>query len=429
MSNPDLREALASLKIDRDAHAPRENGSARLWLGVGLAVLVLAAGLFWYLRPRPVPVRTAVVEAAGAAAGPTAVLNASGYVTARRQATVSSKVTGKVVEVLIEEGMRGRRGPGAGAARRLQTPAPRSASPRPSSPRPGPRSRRPGSAARGEARPATALPAWLDAPGGRSRADLDAARADLDSLEARLDAASAAVDVAVARRPVLCARQDLDDTVIRAPFAGIVVSKNAQPGEMISPMSAGGFTRTGISHRRRHVVARGRGRRQRGLHPRVVPGPAGRSDSRRLPRLDRSRPRHHHHPDRRPAEGDRPGARSASTRSTRGSCPTWVSRSPSWAPAEAAAAATRSVACRGRRFAATRGAGHRAAWWPATALERRAVTVGETRRRRRADGAGGPRCRRAGGGRRPAGARRTATRRSGTSCVMSDGRIGRAGAT
>src|SRR5437762_12682652 len=54
-------------------------------------------------------------------------------------------------------------------------------------------------------------------------------------------------DVAVAEREVAVWKQQLDDTVIHAPFAGIVTSKNAQPGEMISPMSAGGsFTRTGI---------------------------------------------------------------------------------------------------------------------------------------------------------------------------------------
>jgi len=78
-----------------------------------------------------------------------------------------------------------------------------------------------------------------------SQSELDRAEADAKSLKARLNRQMA--DVAVAERDVGLWEQQLDDTIIRAPFAGIVTSKNAQPGEMISPMSAGGgFTRTGI---------------------------------------------------------------------------------------------------------------------------------------------------------------------------------------
>src|SRR5262249_51886718 len=74
---------------------------------------------------------------------------------------------------------------------------------------------------------------------------VDAASADLHALEARL--ASQDSELAVARRSLALREQDVVDTEIRAPFAGVVTSKNAQPGEMISPMSAGGgFTRTGI---------------------------------------------------------------------------------------------------------------------------------------------------------------------------------------
>ncbi len=77
-----------------------------------------------------------------------------------------------------------------------------------------------------------------------SQSELDRADADAKSSQARLERQQA--DVAVAEREVALWKQQLDDTIIRAPFAGIVTSKNAQPGEMISPMSAGGFTRTGI---------------------------------------------------------------------------------------------------------------------------------------------------------------------------------------
>ena len=76
-------------------------------------------------------------------------------------------------------------------------------------------------------------------------ADLDTATAQVDALRARLQAAR--TDVIVAEQQVALRRTDMDDTVIRAPFSGMAVSKDAQPGEMISPVSAGGgFTRTGI---------------------------------------------------------------------------------------------------------------------------------------------------------------------------------------
>jgi RND family efflux transporter MFP subunit len=78
-----------------------------------------------------------------------------------------------------------------------------------------------------------------------SQADLDAAQAAKDALTARLSQQRDEVDVA--RRQVEVWRQQLADTEILAPFSGVVVSKNAQPGEMISPAAAGGgFTRTGI---------------------------------------------------------------------------------------------------------------------------------------------------------------------------------------
>ena len=85
---------------------------------------------------------------------------------------------------------------------------------------------------------------WSD--GLTTRAALDRARAEVDSLEARI--AANQTQVAVAERQVEVQRTALDDTIIRAPFNGVAISKDAQPGEMVSPVSAGGgFTRTGIS--------------------------------------------------------------------------------------------------------------------------------------------------------------------------------------
>ncbi|MGD2129958.1 MAG: efflux RND transporter periplasmic adaptor subunit, partial [Lysobacterales bacterium] len=95
--------SLDQLKIERKAEPPH---GRRRWLVPLLIASVVAAVLgWWYLSSldRPLQVRTAVVREFGGASGGT-VLNASGYVTARRQATVSSKFTGRVTEVLIEEG-------------------------------------------------------------------------------------------------------------------------------------------------------------------------------------------------------------------------------------------------------------------------------------------------------------------------------------
>src|SRR5947207_10336263 len=99
----DLKNDLAALRIEREPERP---GLGRWILWTGLLILVAALGFAayrWFTRERPVQVQVATVSvrAAGTQA---AVLNASGYVTARRRATVSSKITGKVVEVDVEEG-------------------------------------------------------------------------------------------------------------------------------------------------------------------------------------------------------------------------------------------------------------------------------------------------------------------------------------
>jgi HlyD family secretion protein len=236
------RGALEALRIDRKAEEPR-GSRARLWIGLGVAVLALALGLAWWLaRPAAAVVRTAVVhDAGGAVAG--AVLNASGYVTARRQATVSSKVTGKVAEVLIEEGMAVKEGQ---VLARLDTLTARAgldlaesqlAASRRSLLETDVRLR--------QAEITRQRQHKLIALGVNTQADVDAADAEADAQRARL--ALGRQEIEVARRQVDVRRRDIDDTVIRAPFSGVVTTKDAQPGEMISPVSAGGgFTRTGI---------------------------------------------------------------------------------------------------------------------------------------------------------------------------------------
>ncbi len=238
--SPD-REALDALRIDRERPA-RRRPPLSLFVAAS-AVVAAAAGLLWWIsRPGAIVVRTVVAQETSPGSDRT-LLNASGYVTARRDATVSSKVTGKVVEVVVEEGMKVEAGQVLArldasnvemslALAEAQLQAARDAL----------------GETRANLEQAERELRYVNQLAERAAAtqlELDRAQTSVKSLKARLDRQAA--DVAVGDREVALWNQQLDDTVIRAPFAGIVTSKNAQPGEMISPMSAGGsFTRTGI---------------------------------------------------------------------------------------------------------------------------------------------------------------------------------------
>jgi RND family efflux transporter MFP subunit len=237
----DTSELLKQLRIDRDGGRPRRS---RRRLVVLAAAAVAALGvLLWLALGWGAPtVRTAVARAASAP-GAGSVLDASGYVTARRQATVSAKITGKVVEVRIEEGMRVREG--QVLARLDDTEA-----------------RAQVGLARAQLAAARAQDDEIQAQLAQAERDytrqrelfdrqlvsaqaMDAARAQRDTLRARL--ASNEQQVRVASEALRVAEVQLDNTIIRAPFSGVVTAKTAQPGETISPISAGGgFTRTGI---------------------------------------------------------------------------------------------------------------------------------------------------------------------------------------
>jgi len=238
------KNALEGLRIDRDERESSGSGR-RAWIVWTIAVLVLAAAAgWWLLRPRGKEVRTvAARERSGAAAGPGTALNASGYVIARRAATVSAKITGKVAQVLVEEGTVVQSGQvlarldDATAQRALALAQAQLGSDRRALAETEVRIRQSEINRRRQQK--------LVAQGITSQQDLDAANAEADSFVAHL--AALREEVVVAERQVGVARQAIDDTVIRAPFAGVAVTKDAQPGEMISPVSAGGgFTRTGI---------------------------------------------------------------------------------------------------------------------------------------------------------------------------------------
>jgi HlyD family secretion protein len=238
---PDLREDLAALRIDRQPDRPPRRWIA--WLAVLIVVCAAGIGVWtWITRERPIQVETVTVSerAAGSQA---AVLNASGYVTARRRATVASKITGKLIEVNVEEGMAVREGQ---VLARLDDATLRAtlalAEAQADAARRGVRENE---VRLKEANLMLTRMSRLIKDGLVTQAELEAAEAQVDSFDARILAAHE--QVRVAEQQVALAKTNLDDTIIRAPFSGVAISKDAQPGETVSPVSAGGgFTRTGI---------------------------------------------------------------------------------------------------------------------------------------------------------------------------------------
>src|SRR5277367_1855136 len=241
----DKAALLNQLRIDRTE--PPRSGSARIWIVVAALVVIGAAsgGWFWAARSSAVPVRVVepqpVADAGAASAG--SILDASGYIVARRQATVASKITGKMVELDIEEGDRVQEGQ---VIARLDDSNVRAAL----------------AAAHAQLDFAKAGLAETEVNLANARRDFDrqtslvkghfVSQAALDNSKTSMDALTAQLatqrsNIEVAQRNVEVADRNLADTTVRAPFTGIVTVKAAQPGEVVSPLSAGGgFTRTGI---------------------------------------------------------------------------------------------------------------------------------------------------------------------------------------
>jgi RND family efflux transporter MFP subunit len=238
------KAALESLRRERDSNEEhyQERGS-RPWLRwLAVAIAVLLAIFAWRAFSGAVEVSTVTVEAANGADG--AVLNASGYVVARRLATVSSKVTGRVSEVLFEEGAEVEAG--QVLARLDATTVQAEANVSVQAAEAARRSLREIEVRLADARRTLERNRNLLERKLIAQSVVDTAEAEVAALEARLGAARA--EVGVAKSQVALSRQILADLEIRAPFKGVVISKDAQPGEMVSPMSAGGgFTRTGVA--------------------------------------------------------------------------------------------------------------------------------------------------------------------------------------
>jgi RND family efflux transporter MFP subunit len=245
-SEADKRALLGQLRIDRSAPQAGVASGRRTWM-IGALVLLLAliGGAGWLALSGRVglPVHTAIAQPMGGGGANASVLDATGYVTARRQATVSAQITGTLTEVLIEEGDHVKAGQVLG---RLDDTAQRA------------------SLAQTEAQLRSAQALLLENQAQLAQSERDVKR-DEDLLgrklvsqqaveQARTQLATLAAQVSVQRRQievaaanVRSAQVQLDYCTVRAPFTGIVIAKSAQVGEIISPLSAGGgFTRTGI---------------------------------------------------------------------------------------------------------------------------------------------------------------------------------------
>ena len=238
-------DLLKELRIDRKAPPPEPTSRRGLWITLGVIVALLAlaaAGWALFGREKPIEVRTAPTVAMGNGGTAASVLDASGYVVARRMATVSAKITGKVREVLIEEGMKVDAGQVMATLDPVDADASRALS------------QAQVEAARSQVANVQAQLTEAEANARRlsslvqqqlvARSQYDQAVAARDALRAQLQAAQR--NVTVASRSLAISDNGVDNTVVRAPFAGVVIAKAAQPGEIVSPLATGGFTRTGI---------------------------------------------------------------------------------------------------------------------------------------------------------------------------------------
>lgn len=243
---PDSKASLLDqLHVDRRVELRR--GSSRggiTWIVVATLLIVAAAGArLMMTRSSAIPVRVATAKPTATAPRGASTLDGSGYIVARRQATVSAKITGRVVAVFIEEGQQVAKGfliarlddsnvrgvleQAVAQIDHLEA------------------SLHAAQVAADDARPIYQRNVRQREAGLISAQDLDVATATYNTTVSNLEVAKRAA--AVARASLVIAQQNEDDTLIRAPFAGVVTVKAAQAGEIVSPVSAGGgFTRTGI---------------------------------------------------------------------------------------------------------------------------------------------------------------------------------------
>ena len=242
MTTTPLKPGLESLRITSDKR--KSGSSSKRWIWIVAAVLViilLAVGASAYLNRKP---EVEVATSGKPSSGPSGILDASGYITPRQRATIAAKITGRVTAVFFDEGTRVKQGQllatldDADVLRALES----------------------AKADRNATEAAIAdyqvqlrnaeielhRSEELQKAGVQPQEALDNARTAADSLRAKITLAKQQVIASNAR--IQEQEQAVANCKITAPFSGIAVSKDAQIGEMVSPISAGGgFTRTGIA--------------------------------------------------------------------------------------------------------------------------------------------------------------------------------------
>jgi len=236
---------LSALKIDDHARHTNRGGGFFRWFAVILGVLVIGTGIFFALQKKvaAVEVVSAHATSPGQAQAAT-LLNASGYVTPRRRATVAAKITARVEQMYAEEGMHVKAGQVLAILDQSDA-----------------RVRLNSAVADRDSTQATLNDLQvnlknaeielhrneeLQKSGVTTQQALDNARTAVNSYKARIAATQQAI--AASESKIKVAQQDLDNCTVVSPYDGIIVSKDAQRGEMVSPISAGGgFTRTGLA--------------------------------------------------------------------------------------------------------------------------------------------------------------------------------------
>ena len=244
--DPEKHALLGQLRIDDRQREGKAGPGRRPWIlgGIVLLAALVVAGVWLALSGRgALPVHTAVAQPIGGAASNASVLDATGYVTARREATVSAQITGTLIEVLIEEGEHVKAGQ---VLARLDDTAQRAAL----------------AQAQAQLHSAESLLVQYQAQLAQSERDLkrdedlverklvsqqalEQARTQVETGAAQVQAQRKQIELSAAG--VRSAQVQLDYCTVHAPFSGVVIAKAAQVGEIVSPFSAGGgFTRTGI---------------------------------------------------------------------------------------------------------------------------------------------------------------------------------------
>ena len=244
-ADPEKGALLRQLRIDRGSSEEIEEPRRWPWFIGGALVLVLIAAGLWFMKSQgsAISVHTAMAQPMVSGGPSASVLDATGYVTARRQATVSAQITGTLIDVLIEEGDHVKSGQ---VLARLEDTSQQAAL----------------TQAKAQLRSAQALLVQFQAQLSQNLRDVkraeemvqrklvseqavEQARTLVETQSAQVEQQRRQIDLSTAN--VRSAQVQLDYCTVRSPFTGVVIAKAAQVGEIVSPFSAGGgFTRTGI---------------------------------------------------------------------------------------------------------------------------------------------------------------------------------------